>query len=252
MGVSEVQELMRREEEKERKRRARRERRTERRERASAVLRSASEAIRFRRRLSGKTQKVEPQESFEMLKRPISNAAASEKEDCDTVSQVSTPTQSARVEISSSGSGVLYSLRQTSLGHLLQGWYRRLCRAHLTAAHEQAIDQVNRRQQVYNRSDGSNTSGGGAAPGDALGWGLGSFGIRERERADMSDDRDDMQDMLVRIDSSQLSVASRVGSGPRTQSLGLGERRLPPPSKSWSPFWWGPLRRWRLQDATAY
>jgi len=93
-----------------------------------------------------------------------------------------------------------------------------------------------------------------------VGWGLGSYGLRgvERERREVQvvDEEDQARISLDEIESPE--------SPPRDQSFrrrGYQPEPQPPqqappdpePELGWtSLWWWGPLRRWRLQDSTVY
>lgn len=122
-------------------------------------------------------------------------------------------------------------------------WCDTLRRAHLRAAREQAMERVERRQQAYGLGSAA-VAGNGAV----LGWGLGSFGIRERElREDMAE-HDDEEELWSSGEGDQNSRPQ--GSHPAEPPE--PERPSRTQSAGWSMWWWGPLRRWRLQDSTMY
>ncbi|KAI6145538.1 hypothetical protein BKA82DRAFT_995690 [Pisolithus tinctorius] len=64
--------------------------------------------------------------------------------------------------------------------HLAQSWFARLRHDHLTAAHLQAVERVERIHQVFGREEARNSM---REPGaQVVGWGLGHYGVREAER----------------------------------------------------------------------
>ena len=74
----------------------------------------------------------------------------------------------------------------------LQVYFRRLRRAHEDAARKAALEQVERRQQVFERRAETRQDAAtlhaarvdaAAVEGDNLGWGLGSFGIKEHRES---------------------------------------------------------------------
>ncbi|KAG8963172.1 hypothetical protein FRC03_003319 [Tulasnella sp. 419] len=184
--------------------------------------------------------------------------------------------QSSSATVTSS-SGVLGSLGRLYPFTLISRSWRRLRHAHVTATQVQAIEQVEIRAQVY----GTN----GAELGGAGGWGLGNFGLREREEAERRirefNERRRQSELLPEIegrssDADDTSGHSSDEAGPREtptsrrnpanhdSTVTPTERRIeekpernqPEPTwtqeKSRTFWWWGPLRRWRLQDVTQY
>ncbi|EJC97442.1 uncharacterized protein FOMMEDRAFT_163346, partial [Fomitiporia mediterranea MF3/22] len=83
-------------------------------------------------------------------------------------------------------SNILSRLRTTPPMLALSHFYHLLHRAHLAAAHSQALERMRLRRAVYGNevAAAARTSGTSpeAADTDVVGWGLGSFGLRERER----------------------------------------------------------------------
>ncbi|KAG8932783.1 hypothetical protein FRC02_000552 [Tulasnella sp. 418] len=184
--------------------------------------------------------------------------------------------QSSSATVTSS-SDVLGSLGRLYPFTLISRSWRRLRHAHVTATQVQAIEQVEIRAQVY----GTN----GAELGGAGGWGLGNFGLREREEAERRirefNERRRQSELLPEIegrssDADDTSGHSSDEAGPREtptsrrnpanhdSTVTPSERRIeekpernqPEPTwtqeKSRTFWWWGPLRRWRLQDVTQY
>lgn len=157
-------------------------------------------------------------------------------------------------------SGILARLRTSSPMLAFSHFYHLLRRAHLAAVHSQAIDRVRRRREVYAGETGAAAAAGSSDvdPG-VVGWGLGSFGLRERERRAMNQaGNDDMDDLVPHEhDEDELEDTSgNVGGRLATERTGRVVDNNPPvypprerPSSIW---WWGPLRRWRLQDSTTY
>jgi len=97
-------------------------------------------------------------------------------------------------------------------------WYLSIRHAHRVAARQQAVERSERINQAYE---------------GRAGWGLGSFAMRRRDRRESSDD----------------------GSGPEEIELDAPARRKRPmveDTRSSSVSWWGPFRKWRLQDRTVY
>ncbi|KAF8548385.1 hypothetical protein OG21DRAFT_1516353 [Imleria badia] len=134
---------------------------------------------------------------------------------------------------------------------MVQRWYARLRHAHLTAAHIQATERAERLHQVYYREEERN-----ADPDrqQVVGWGLGSFGIREvererREELEMEtripqeDEAEEWKDVQDVVPEGQLRYR---GADP---SLLEQQTKASAGSSLW---WWGPLRRWRLKDSTTY
>jgi len=97
------------------------------------------------------------------------------------------------------------------------------------------------------------------------GWGLGSFGVRERERgaAEAAYEMEGIEG-LIRRERSRAEDAEGEGDVPEEEMPERTERRegepqhlqpaanQTPEEASASLWWWGPLRRWRHQDTTEY
>jgi hypothetical protein len=109
-------------------------------------------------------------------------------------------------------------------------WYQRLRQAHRHAARRQAVEHNARVAQAY---------GSAAAEGEApMGWGLGSYGARELAARREENEEGRRSGEYISLDDFS------VGNAPRQQA-----EKAETPSGMW---WWGPLRRWRLQDSTSY
>jgi hypothetical protein len=100
-----------------------------------------------------------------------------------------------------------------------QRWWSNLQHAHVTAAYVQAVERVERIQ----RDGGTGVDG----------WGLGNF-----QSANGGHHGDRVEIEMERVDAG-AKAAGTERSTPRTLIL----------SSMW---FWGPLRKWRLRDSTAY
>ncbi|KAF9228498.1 hypothetical protein BS17DRAFT_773832 [Gyrodon lividus] len=244
MGVREVEELLRREDKRQQKRQIRAQRRKEQKERARSVWNGVTGAFRPTPRADqrGYDSSGGLQEPTERVSRAGSRDAAS---------SLRTPTSTA---------GSVNSAALMQPVRTMQRWYARLRHAHLTAAHIQAVERVERIHQVYGREDVRNSM---REPGtQVVGWGLGSYRLREAERelreelADQTPSKDADDDEGWRSGSSNEAPVSNQ----RLRRRGVDQARDPPPPPvqqeeeggGWSLWWWGPLRRWRLQDSTTY
>ncbi|KAI9508413.1 hypothetical protein F5148DRAFT_1355687 [Russula earlei] len=142
--------------------------------------------------------------------------------------------------------------------------YRHVRNAHVTAARRNAIERAEHIRGVFG-VDGSVTN----VPATS-GWALGSFGIREREAAEAAFEMEGTGQLVYRSRGGAREVAVEAGmkqdgeredepyARPKTYETGYPHGQ--PQTKqtaaetysSSSLWWWGPLRRWRLQDATEY
>jgi hypothetical protein len=123
-------------------------------------------------------------------------------------------------------SGVLTLRRQ------LTAWWENLRHAHSHATRMQALERRRRRFHVYGNQ---NT--------EAPGWNLGSYVVRERDFPRV-DSRGTVENVEMDVYGSQRgspSVEDTVQPSATQYTLG---------GQSW--LWWGPLRRWRLQDISVY
>ncbi|KAH9919366.1 uncharacterized protein B0H18DRAFT_1086646 [Fomitopsis serialis] len=167
---------------------------------------------------------------------------------------------------------------QTALGGARGGWILRHTKAfwmflrheHLTAARAQAEEWVERVNEVY-------------GPGGDRGWGFGQFGAGAR-RVDARDADADVETIVAEeeyemeeMDGREHVVVEMDGAGKGGEGEDEGEgrdgrrrvrRRGRPrdvdgarepgrggaqdPGRPRSMWWWGPFRRWRLQDSTEY
>lgn len=274
MGVGEVDELLRREEKRRRKKKAKEEARQQRKEKAQTFWRgvagSFSGAGKSRQDslLSGMTERERPSMSREnsftrssihstSRRRPVSPAASSSD------------------AFSTRRSGVLSYVKDLlKYGY---GWYQYLRHAHLTAAREQAEENSEKIQQVYGR-EGVEIS---ENPSE-VGWGLGHYGVRQaRELSDAEreegfqaileesrsevgewvDEHEEPGPAETACDQGTRGVARRRGWRFRRGDASIdmtGVTSRPPlepalsEERQSSMWYWGPLRRWRLQDSTVY
>jgi len=150
---------------------------------------------------------------------------------------------------------------------LVRNTYHYVRNAHVSAARHRARERAEHIREAF----GVNDNGSPADVPATSGWGLGSFGVRKREATEAAFEMDGME-RLVGPGHSGAGAGEvdaeeqREGEGEReaerdTRPRGR-EREHPqrhPENKtlaetnlSLSLWWWGPLRRWRLQDTTEY
>jgi len=222
MGVREVEELLLREN----KRQKKRLRRKEQREKAKSVWKGVTGAFKPNTKPDAST----------------SDTPREPSQDGSTVSTVS----------------MLGSSPWTQPVQMVQQWFARLRHAHLTAAHIQAAERAERLHQVYQREEQRNSDREHRQ--QVVGWGLGSFGMREAERerreeielvARMhhSEDEEEWKDVPLAQDSLLERQLRYRGTDPLRESPPVQQTDDSSGSSLW---WWGPLRRWRLKDSTTY
>jgi hypothetical protein len=243
MGVGEVEELLMKEEKRERKRKLKAQKRKEQREKAKNMWKGVTGAFTTKR---DHLDSRDFNEGHEGLDNPeLLNALASSN------------VLSTAGSITNRSSGGMLPLQ------FVNRWYARLRHAHLTAARIQAVERVERIHQVFGREEHRNSM---REPGSqVVGWGLGSYGLRGVER-----DRREGQELQIRIEVDDDRNNPEKIAEPELLSQDQSFRRrgfqpelrpsqhAPPPPETdlefgWTSFWWwGPLRRWRLRDSTAY
>lgn len=268
MGVGEVDELLRREEKRMRKRKAKSEARQMRKAKAQTFWKGVTDAFG----VHGRESSFEPGEATPRARRSLHTREST----CgsDTGTRGARPRSPSSSVVSAAPSTTPAGGLQDRLRVIARygyGWYLSLRHAHLTAARVQAEENVEKIQQVYGR-EGVDA---GATPGE-VGWGLGHFGIRQMRDVDergqeggfrgiLEESRDDSGEWVDEHDEHETpSNTSRVGA-----AGGLSMRRtytasrsdnddmpelqpsIPDPRPA-SVWYWGPLRRWRLQDTTTY
>lgn len=276
MGVGEVDEILRREEKRRKKRKARLMARQARKERARTFWKGVTGALGYDR--DARRQGSDDTGAEERREGSVRGVPPSLRTVATTHSEPGTP------ETSAAGSSVVTNelvrrMRQYPATRHLHDWYLRLRHAHLTASREQAEENVEKIQQVYGR-EGVDADMSGDAPVDTgqVGWGLGSYGIRQRrddgERTEglrgilEAEGEEEREEGGSEASSLELGNEPREGTEAharrrknrvaRRESDARGEGVLPqhfraeeetPPSSIW---YWGPLRRWRLRDSTVY
>ncbi|KAI0090698.1 hypothetical protein BDY19DRAFT_1040877 [Irpex rosettiformis] len=280
MGVGEVDELLRREEKRRRKRRAKEEARQHRKEKAQTFWRGVTGSFggsgksRQNSVRSGGPERGRLSMSREnSITRNSINSAAPPRPTSPTSSSLTSDASSTIT------TGVLGQIR--SLARSGYGWYQYLRHAHLTAAREQAEENSEKIQQVYGR-EGVEVS---ENPSE-VGWGLGHFGVRQVKEANDADREDGFRGILEESRSDlgewvdehehEEPGTTETAHGQATDQ-GIARRRgwrfrrgdasidmtsvsrsrptLRPPASDERPssmWYWGPLRRWRLQDSTVY
>lgn len=279
MGVGEVDELLRREEKRRKKRKARMMARQMRKERAQTFWKGVIGAFGYDPRRARETHMMTVVEGD----HPAGSDAEGRRE--GSGGHRSPSVRTAQKSVDSSGEPdpsmiasmnvVFRQLNQFPAGRQLCGWYLRLRHAHLTASREQAEENVERIQQVYGR-DGGETTGGEVVDTGPVGWGLGSYGIRqmrddgqtaeglrgilEVEEEDRESETSSLELGNERKQQGELDgikARRRRNRMSRKDSDARGQGTLPQhmpveetqPSSMW---YWGPLRRWRLRDSTVY
>lgn len=228
MGVREVEELLQRENKRQKKRLLRAQRRKEHREKAKSVWKGVTGAFR------PNGPKVDTPESSMLLRSPSQDA-----------SSVSTGT-------------MLDSSVWTQPLQIVQRWLARLWHAHLTAAHIQAAERAERIHQVYHREEERRPNGDHRK--QVVGWGLGSFGLREvqrelREEMEMAEQvprEEEEEEEEEEEDQEWKDVQDSVPEGLRHRGVDTRATQDAEQSVGSSLWWWGPLRRWRLKDSTTY
>ncbi|KAH7928700.1 hypothetical protein BV22DRAFT_187164 [Leucogyrophana mollusca] len=260
MGVSEVEELLRREEKRERKRKLRAQKRKEQKEKAKSVWKGVTGAFKTQRdhANSGSDDGVD---NHNTNPNTTTQTSLSRARSHDAIASLNTPP-------STTSTSTTATITITRPWRYMQAWYASLRHAHLTAARIQAAERVERIHAVYGREDTRNL---GREPGTAVvGWGLGSYGLREVERERRTEFGHDARGLGRFGNEAQFPrqvVKENEEEEDDTSLKNEGELRRrgrdrptepvihtpPEEQEGWaSLWWWGPLRKWRLQDSTAY
>ncbi|KZP28514.1 hypothetical protein FIBSPDRAFT_917685 [Athelia psychrophila] len=239
LGVGEVDELLRREQKKEIRQKTRKERREAQRQKARMVWKGVTGAFTHRPKDDDKDKDSDEEsvvdESDEQVVEGHSTAVQSSYARRDLSDSTTTTEGSSSSSVSSTGNASLYTrLKHTRVGRYMDKWFGNLRIAHLTAARDQAVDRVERMQHTYPRDGGRRDGSGGRHSRIAFRGNDGS----EREE---EDDERTLADL-------PMGDAMDDARSPRRVEAAMAEERL----QANSFWWWGPLRRWRLQDATAY
>ena len=117
--------------------------------------------------------------------------------------------------------------------------------SHIAAAQRRAPEQVARMNAAFGEEAAHDTPDRTPV---VHGWGLGSFGLRQRERQQEGFEMDGFEGLVRRRHGEHEEPEpeeAREGGVPVTPAKPVREART-------SMWWWGPLRRWRLQDSTVY
>ena len=246
MGISEVDEWLRRSEKRHKRRAMRDARRKEHKDR----FRGAWNAIAGGpRATSASTSAVEKGPSRTTT---VMRGRGSDTDSLRTSSQSGDASTRARHDPQVNGGYWPWSLVRSA--------YRYVCSAHVSAARHRAMERAEHIREVFG-DDGSPAG----VPANT-GWGLGSFGVRERgrEAAGAAYEMEGVE-RLVNHEQSTTGVPEAEGEevveddnteATRRREGGLqhrqpGANQTPEGTRS-SLWWWGPLSRWRHQDTTEY
>ncbi|THH33057.1 hypothetical protein EUX98_g1107 [Antrodiella citrinella] len=281
MGVGAVEDLLRREEKRRRKRKIKLAKREARKEKAQTFWRDITGVFGY------DASKKDAKDTSDDAQQESDGNATDEgrKSDSDERRGSSRSNDTVVSTSTVAPNGFMGKFLSSRAGRSVYGWYLLLRHAHFTAAREQAVEAVERIQQVYGR-EGAPDVQAQIGPAGVMGWGLGSYGIRqqmcgdvaeqERDRTvvgsdeEYEDDGDadgngeDADDDGEAEDAREKMPGTRRRRGRRrkqTDDEDVGDvdvqkalepapdEREPPPTSMW---WWGPFRRWRLQDRTVY
>ena len=147
---------------------------------------------------------------------------------------------------------------------LVQNAYNYVHNAHVSAARRRAIERAEHIREMFG------VEGSPADVPATSGWAFGSFGVRERQAAEAAIEMEGIEGL---VDPSRTTLGvgevdmeeEEPGEGEaRRDARPRGREREHPQrhreanqtssesNPSSSLWWWGPLRRWRLQDTTEY
>ncbi|KAL4064242.1 hypothetical protein V8B97DRAFT_2010897 [Scleroderma yunnanense] len=282
MGIREVEEMLVKEQKKQQKRKLKAQRRKEQKERAKTVWKGVTNALRpgVGGGARARKRRHKPESS------DLSDGGG------DPQSQGNTQPRAPRPQPSLGTIGTSGTLQGVSQWmypiQAAQRWYARLRHDHFTAARLQAVERVERIHQVYGREVRRNSTR--ELGSQVVGWGLGSYGLREAERERMQEllevgqregpsgersndkwerqngDADEDSESFVSSDEPTVHVGETGrDSVPLGRRVSERQRHNPPSSQQPPPlqqdtddaagssmWWWGPLRKWRLQDSTTY
>jgi hypothetical protein len=149
---------------------------------------------------------------------------------------------------------------------LIRNTFRYVRNAHVSAARARALERIEHIREVFGYDGSSPAEVSPATPG----WGLGSFGVHEREGTSSTiqgaafEMEEGTRGLVRRGREAEVEEDDDGGNGDgEATTMRTRRRRMErshrsseppeePPSSSSSMWWWGPLRRWRLQDTTEY
>lgn len=269
MGAGEAEELLRREEKRRMKRKARLAARQMRREKAQTLWHGVTGAFSYdkeKRRMKAANMRSGT---------PTSNSQSRNIPTTSTMDSSETSGKASTSSVSMTDAFVR-KLQQFYATRQLYAAYLRLRHAHLTASREQAEENNERIQQVYGPSE----SGGEVDPG-SVGWGLGSYGVRQMNREDTQERQQGLKGILEAEEEDKTSddgssvdrrkehnaetdLRSQPGNARRrknrmarrdtdTRSEGTLPQHTSVEGAQPQSMWYrGPLRRWRLRDSTVY
>lgn len=229
MGVGEVEELLKRQEKREKRRKIRRARRKEQKEKAERVWQGMKGAF------SGNRKSETEEDSGSDAQEPtIQNVTPAQARDALNPKPDPIPS-SASITTSRSWN--------TRPGRFFYKWWNTLRLAHLHAARDQAVERVERVREAYGEERDA------AASQSRTGWGLGSYGANRVGRVGRdgeSEEEEEPRSNETNAGQRHMRNGSAVSDAARIQAAIEEEKRTK------SMWWWGPLRRWRLQDRTTY
>jgi hypothetical protein len=177
------------------------------------------EEKRDRKRKARKARRLAQKEKARTMLRGVTiTFGANPREEGSEENPHSHPDPSLVTSPTSAESTTASDMADSRFTRFFARWYLSLRHAHRMAARQQAVERSERMNQAYE---------------GRAGWGLGSFAMRRRDRREFSDDGSGSED--IELD------APRRGRGPVVED-----------TRSSSVSWWGPFRKWRLQDRTIY
>lgn len=153
--------------------------------------------------------------------------------------------------------------------NLMRITYHHIRNAHISAARHRALERSEHIREAFG------VDGSAAHVPATSGWNLGSFGVREREAREAAFEMEGVEGLVRRSRGGAAAAAGMAEpepepegeeegeeesvQGARTRSREMehshrqaGTGQNPVETHSSSPWWWGPVRRWRLQDTTEY
>lgn len=151
--------------------------------------------------------------------------------------------------------------------NLLWSTYRHIRNAHISAARHRALERSEHIRESFG------VDGPAAHVPATSGWNLGTFGVREREAREVAFEMEGVERLVHRSRGGAAAAEMtepepepegeegewESGQGARTRRREMkhsqrqaGTGQTPVKTHSSSPWWWGPLRGWRLQDTTEY
>ena len=150
--------------------------------------------------------------------------------------------------------------------NFIQTTYRHIRNSHISAARRRALERSEHIREAFG------VDGSAAHVPATSGWNLGSFGVRAREAREVAFEMEGADQLVHRSrggaaaaglaepegeEEGEWEWESRQGARTRRGEAEHSHRQaetsqIPVETHSSSPWWWGPLRRWRLQDTTEY